>query len=301
MRPELALGNLVLHVERLELLALFLDLLGVLRRLALQSLDLLLKVLDPALAAGIEVLDVFLQQLDLLLELLLLLRHVLERLLQRRELFSGLLQRGLGGVVRAAADGILHQGELVLPHLELLLQRRVLGRRGLVLLELGAQLLVLGLLGVDLPLHLLQRLQLLEDAATPGRGAPGEGALGIVGVALLGDRPHADVWVEGHLLGGLGGVADQRASENELHHGLDVLLEADDLKGPLHVAPGRHHVPRLPHDVRVDGPVLDLVERDDVDAVAQLAWLEERFSRGVGVRHDEVQPAAGHNLQGAVI
>mmetsp|Transcript_2142 Transcript_2142/g.6363 ORF Transcript_2142/g.6363 Transcript_2142/m.6363 type:complete len:441 (+) Transcript_2142:1402-2724(+) len=298
---NLILQNLELDIGLLGLLPLLLQLRQLLLGLALQLFDLCLEVLDALLPAGLEGLYVLCELLRQSLKPLLLLWHGMDVRLGLLQLGPHLLQRLLGSMVLAAIDALIDQRELMLLALDLTIDRRVLSGGGLHLLQQRRGLLVLLVLSVHAALEFRELLQTHQDVATPGGRAARDGAGGVIQIAIFGDRAHAHVGVESHLLCRFRRIAHQIPAENVFHRALDVLVEADDLVGQLQLATRGHDVPGLPDNVGWDGRVDNFVERDDRHTAPKLPALEQRLARVFVVNHHEEQAAAGADLQRPVV
>mmetsp|Transcript_1380 Transcript_1380/g.3744 ORF Transcript_1380/g.3744 Transcript_1380/m.3744 type:complete len:772 (+) Transcript_1380:457-2772(+) len=298
---HLVAHDLKLNVGLLRLLALLLELVHMLLGCGLQLLDLLLEVADAVLSAGSQALDLLLQLLHRLLELLLLLRHGLDVLLELIQLRLRPLQSLLRRVVLAPVDPLLDELKLVLFALELALHAGVIRGRRLHALELRSHLVEGVAVLLNLVLGLRQLLQLHQDVTALGGRPARDGARWVVHVAVLRDRAHPDVGVEADLLGRLRRVADQMATEDIAHGVLNLLLEADDLERAMQLPAGRHDAPRLLDRGGGNGRVGDLVQRDDGHAPPQLPLLQQSLAGLLVVGDHEEEPAACADLQCAVV
>mmetsp|Transcript_101345 Transcript_101345/g.282071 ORF Transcript_101345/g.282071 Transcript_101345/m.282071 type:complete len:411 (-) Transcript_101345:1879-3111(-) len=229
LREHLVAHDLELDVGLLRLLALLLDLVHLLLGGDLELLHLLLEVLDALLAARVKALDLLLELLCGLLELLFLVRQRLQVRLELLQLRPGPLQGLLGGVVLAPVDAVLDECELVLLALQVTVHGVVLRGRGLHARQLRPHLVELPPLLLHLLLQLRQLLQPHEDVAALGGRPARDRAGGVVQVAVLGHRAHADVGVEANLLGRLRRVTHEETTEHVPHGTLNLPLEADDL------------------------------------------------------------------------
>mmetsp|Transcript_26556 Transcript_26556/g.47065 ORF Transcript_26556/g.47065 Transcript_26556/m.47065 type:complete len:234 (+) Transcript_26556:1111-1812(+) len=150
---ELVSQHLKLNLCLLRLLPLLLKLFNMLFGRLLQLDNLLLEVLDAVLTAGLQAVDVLLELFRGPLQLLPLLWHVGDGLLELLHLGLHLMNRLLRSVVLAAADPVLDQCQLMLLALELAVHGTVLGGRCLHLRELGAGLVALAALLQHLRFH----------------------------------------------------------------------------------------------------------------------------------------------------
>mmetsp|Transcript_65002 Transcript_65002/g.164753 ORF Transcript_65002/g.164753 Transcript_65002/m.164753 type:complete len:740 (+) Transcript_65002:1548-3767(+) len=201
----------------------------------------------------------------------------------------------------APVDALVDQRELVLSALELALDGQVLLGGRLHLAQALRDLVVLLAHDVHLLLQVRHLLQPHQEVATPRCRAARDRTGRIVQVAVLGDRAHANVRVESHLLGSLSRVTHQKASEDELHGRLDLPVATHDLQSQVQIAARRHDVPGLLHGVLRNRVVHDLVQRDDGDAPAELALLEQGLARLLVVHDDKEETAARADLQGPVV
>lgn len=214
----------------------------------------------------------------------------------------------LGGIT--AADLLLQEPDLVFAELELALVPPELVDDLLGTAEFSVDTVEGILVLVDTAFDRPKLLHLDEKTAAAWSGTARERAGRVVHVALERHRLDANVLVERHCLGRLLVRADESVAKDVRHSGRDIVVVADQVQREMRLARrdllgrsefllvsvrfprpnGKAHLGR--HLERVD-----LVERDDCDALTELASLEQLRTDPLVLDDHVVQLAAGADLQ----
>lgn len=161
--------------------------------------------------------------------------------------------------------------------------------------ELARDLLKLLLVLSHLTLHSTECLDLDEKARRAGSSTATEGTRGVVDIAVEGDGADANALVKSNGLRGLLVLADEDIAKDVCHGGADVLVIAHEIEGQVHLA----WCDTLGSSNLLGGHAerVNLVERDNGDALAQATLVEQCRADLFVLDNDVVHFATGANLQ----
>eukprot|EP00162_Nutomonas_longa_P014894 comp22126_c0_seq1/m.51648 comp22126_c0_seq1/g.51648 ORF comp22126_c0_seq1/g.51648 comp22126_c0_seq1/m.51648 type:complete len:670 (+) comp22126_c0_seq1:539-2548(+) len=255
----------------------------------LDTLDLLLRLLELGLAVRAHVLHLRSELRAARIGGLLLFLGLDNRSLEcRNRLFRGLeLRNHL--MVRIALEPVLEQIQLVCLELKLARKLGVLVAVHIRLVQCPAQTSNLVVAFLQRSTSLAELAQLGEHRASLRLGATGECACRVKHVSLKRHGLDLDILVECNSVCSGAVRAHKRATKHKVHGRIDLVGEADKLERNIDIVLAATHGLRSGNLGLAHSFGSDAVQRDDGDALLELALGKQRLARLLGVDNDIVQ------------